>query len=131
MRIFRALLVPSVALLLGGPLLAVPAQAEDLPVRTIEWTTTQKTYRAFQLKATISDMVDGKAVIQQKKCGKCKWKKFKKVNVNANGVAKTRILAPKEPGKWLYRVQVNGQDGFARSRSTKIGVIMPGGKKRR
>jgi len=130
MRIVRALIATLTALLLGSALLgSVPAHADDRPVRTITWETTQKTYRAFQLKATISDMVEGKAVIQQKKCGKCPWKKYKKIKVNERGVAKTRIVAPKTKGKWLYRVQINAQDGFARSRSTRIGVIMPGTKR--
>lgn len=125
MRIFRALIATLTALLLGSALLgSVPAQADDRPVRTVTWETTQKTWRAFQLKATVSEMVDGKAVIQQKKCGKCSWKKYKKVKVNERGVLKTKIMAPATKGKWLYRIQINAQDGFARSRSSRIGLIL-------
>jgi hypothetical protein len=124
MRVFRALIATLAALLLSGSLLTAPAHADDRPKREIQWETTQTSWRAFKLKATITDMVEGKAVIQLKKCGKCGWKKFKKVDVNSRGVVKTKIFAPTKKGKWLYRVQVNAQDGYARSRSSKIGVLL-------
>ncbi len=127
MRTFRALLVTITALLLGGSLLAgVPAHADDRPTRAIEWTTTQKDWRTFQLKATVENLPDGKAVIEKKACGKCKWKKARKVKTNEKGVLKTKIFAPRTKGKWLWRVRINARDGYARSYSTRIGAILKG-----
>ena len=126
MRIFRALTALLTAVLLGSSMLAVaPAQADDRPTRNIEWNTTQKDWRTFKLKATVEALPNGKAIIEKKACGKCKWKKLKKVKTNDRSILKTKIYSPRTSGKWLYRIRVNAQDGYAMSRSTRIGVILP------
>lgn len=120
MRAFRTLIAMLTAVLLSAGLLtAAPASAEN-PTRIIEVDWTQKDYRTFKLKGTVEEHAQGKILLQRKKCGKCGWKTVKKLKTDRRTRFVTNIYAPRNRGKWLWRIRVNAQDGWARSFSQNV-----------
>lgn len=107
-------------LLVGG---ASPAGANARVERAIELDLTQKDWRTFKLVGTVEALVDGKVLIQRKKCQKCSWRTVTKERTNEKTRFKTKIYAP-QTGKWLWRVRVNAQDGWDRSYSEKIATYL-------
>lgn len=116
-----AMLALVLAMSLGVVATTAPADAAKLPKREITLERTQKNWRAFQLRGEVQNWRNKRVIIQKKACPKCKWKKVRTVKANKNSVFRTRILAPKRPGKkWRWRVVVRKHGKFARTRSLPI-----------
>lgn len=125
MKMFRLLLSATLAcalaLSLGVVASTAPADAAKLPKREIKLERTQKTWRAFQLKGQVENWRNKRVIVQRKTCPKCKWKKVRTVKTNKKARFRTRILAPKRPGKkWRWRVVVRKAGKYARTRSLPI-----------
>lgn len=125
MKFFRLLQSAVLAALLGlalgvtAPAQATDAAADSRPQRVIEWKEKQKDWRTFLIKGKVQDLAGGKVLVQKKKCRACQWKTVRKVRTNDRTRFRTKIYAPRT-GKWFWRFQVRGGDGYARSRSIKI-----------
>ena len=117
MRIVRALIALFIATMLGTSVLsALPAGATDsLPARIITGDRTGLTYRSFSITGNIEAFPSGKAKLQKKACGSCKFKTVDKlVRASAYGNYKVKIFTPAK-GVWKWRLKVKEQGGYATS----------------